>query len=740
MLVMNTLQRPGEKHQLLLFMIVVLLIILPCSKIFADNTVINYNSYYRFPFSFGIEYMSMFPMQPFVNHYDFTIMDISGNFCLPFPFHPQLRLLFQAGTTLTFGRNTAYESDHNKYDHTDYYAGAGISYSHMFSKGIEAGADLLCGFSSSVFPYVNLDEGTSGTYNIFFETGATITINPIFNFSIEIHPALRYTHSLLEMDFFNGFLFSVGGSLNFRLGEDPDMSTLMRSIRFSRVTINTLFAAMQSYYRKNPIGEVTLINTEDHPITDIQISFYQAGYMDSSTPAGTIQELKPGENRIVPFFAAFNEEVFKTEGITPLTGEIIVAYKVNGKPAEQRKAVMYDLHDKTALVWDDDRKIAAFITPADGIIKNYASYIKLASKDVVLPAFNEPVQGAIQIFTGLGETGCLYQTDPLLPFEAVQGNSLLVDSVNLPRDTLNRISGDCDDLTVLFLSLLETQGVETGFITVPGHILPVFNTGIQARHYSKIHPNRSNIIFVEGEVWIPLEITLIGKSSFLDAWYAGVKRWQSWEHAPEKRHFYRTREAQSVFRSVGLKEEEKPVFSFGNSAILAEEFKNNLAELTGLIKKNFMLAAHQSGDKKDYNKLGIIYAEMNLFKEAEKAFSEALGIDPTYYLAKINLGNLSYQQGSYDDALSRYLDALTGLDKKEHGTSRMYTKLLLKISVVYYRLEQYNRAEQYFTDAYNNDPKEVEQYSYIVSKNRNENKGSDADLFAIAVNYLEDDE
>jgi len=84
------------------------------------------------------------------------------------------------------------------------------------------------------------------------------------------------------------------------------------------------------------------------------------------------------------------------------------------------------------------------------------------------------------------EVGVLYQVDPTSPFTEVQENPMVVDSISLPRDTLKRITGDCDDLTVLFCSIFETVGVETGFITVPGHIYAAFNTGEQAREYNRL--------------------------------------------------------------------------------------------------------------------------------------------------------------------------------------------------------------------------------------------------------------
>ena len=39
-------------------------------------------------------------------------------------------------------------------------------------------------------------------------------------------------------------------------------------------------AAMQSYYAKNPIGTISITNIEKQQIEDVQIFFYQAGFMD----------------------------------------------------------------------------------------------------------------------------------------------------------------------------------------------------------------------------------------------------------------------------------------------------------------------------------------------------------------------------------------------------------------------------------------------------------------------------
>jgi len=154
------------------------------------------------------------------------------------------------------------------------------------------------------------------------------------------YSSLSY-YSLSPLKDFNGLIFGIGFGAHYRFGQDPDApSAATRSIKFEGVLIPPAFSAMQSYYPKNPLGSVTLTNTEKNPISDIEVSFYQAGYMDSPTPSGSIEELGAGE-----------------------------------------------------------RREAVFITPADSALRNYASFIRQASKEEVIPSYCEAVQFGIQRYS-----------------------------------------------------------------------------------------------------------------------------------------------------------------------------------------------------------------------------------------------------------------------------------------------------------------------------------------------------
>jgi tetratricopeptide (TPR) repeat protein len=656
------------------------------------------NSRYRFPLSLGVEYQSL---SPFAGYgVSFNIFDISATLRRPLPALPVLQPALRVGM-LRFDSLDPVEP--LRWDHTHWYGQLGLVLAHRFTKNFEVGAELFAGASEAVFPDLS-SEGPLGTQNLLVETGARIALNPSYNFNIEVHPSLKYLRSFSPLSDFDGLSFGLGFSASFRLGVDPDLaSNVIRALRLSEAELPPLFAAMQSYYARNPAGTITITNTEKQPLRDVQISFFQPGYMDSPTAAAAIPELAPGESREVELFAVFNQEIFKTEGVTPLTGEVITAYRVRGREVEQRQSLSYELHDKTALTWDDDRKAAAFVTPADSALRNYASFIRQAAKDQVIPTFNENLQYAVQAYNALAEIGMLYQQDPVSPFTRVQGDPRAVDSINLPRDTLGRTTGDCDDLTALYCSLLEAAGIETGYITVPGHIYAVFNTKEQAGSYRRLHPDREMTFNVNGELWVPVEITLIGKSAFPEAWRRGMEEWREVESRPEQRVFVVTRQAQELYRPVGLREADLGL-QYGSGERIAAAFNRDMDRLADTVLADFVAASRQRGGKEDFNRLGVAYARFRRFEPALNALRQALKIDANYLAAQVNLGNVYFLQENYREAAARYQATYDRLQGGGADTA-LAQKLLLNLSAAQQQLGNYGEAEKLLALARSADPR-----------------------------------
>ena len=671
----------------------------------AQNLRESLDLHYRYPISIGGGYQSLSPFGDYRS--DFDLYGLAATLRYPLPRQPSLLPLLKVGV-LQF----ASKGNDKSWEHKDLYGLLGAGWSKRLSKTFELGAELGAGPSLSIYPNLFPETGSVGNWNLMAQAGGRLALIPSFNFAVELEPSLLYLRSLGAVSDFDGLVLGVGLSVHLRLGEDPDAAKApLRSLRLGDAEPASVFPAMQSWYAKNPFATIRVTNIEAFPLKDLELSFFQKGYMDSPTLCARIAELSPGESRDVGILASFNAEVFRNEGVTPLSGEIVATYQGKGRAAEQRASISYDLQDKSAIVWDDDRKAAAFITPADSALRNYASYIRQISKDAIQPGYAPTVQFAAQVFHALGELGILYQSDPTQPFASVKGASVSIDSVSLPRQTLKRITGDCDDLSVLYASLLESAGVETALVTVPGHIYVAFGTKAAGKDYGELSPERDMTINVEDQLWVPVEVTMIGKSTFVDAWRKGVEEWRSCEASPASRGFYLTKEAQEIYRPVGLKEADLGL-QYGRKEAVVAAASKDATRLVDAIVDDAAAAAKSSGAKEDYNRLGVKLARFGRFAKATEIFQKASALDPSYASPRMNLGNVLFLAKDYPKALSEYQKLDRSLANGQ-GTS-LLAPLKLNMSKCCSAMGNYAKAGEYLAQAAKLDPSMGDKYAYLA--------------------------
>ena len=675
---------------------------------------VDYNDKYRSPLGIGIEYQGISPISlKYDEEYRFT--DLALSFRYSFKNRPVLQPFGTVGIQLVSPLKVSTEiTDAEKFSHNLYYGTLGLAYATKLNKQLEMGGDLFAGVGQAVYDEIDqVNNESKGATEILAGAGGNVAFNLSYNLSLSFHPTIRYRYSLSPMDRYDGFAFGLGFSASYRVGEDPDAPQAeLRSIKFGEFNMPPLFASMQSYYTKNPVAAVEITNIEKHTIQDVGIRFMQAGFMDAPTKADTIPELGPGETVTVDIFTAFNQEVFATEGITPLVGELMVDYLSRGNAGSQVLTVSYDLYDKESLTWDDDRKMAAYITPSDSALRNYASFVRQSSKDVENPGLNSSLQTGLQIYYGLTEIGCIYQKDPTSPFDAAQENPLVIDAVSLPRSTLKRGTGDCDDLTALYCSLLESVGIETAFITTPGHIYAAFNTGEQARNYQMIHPDKNRTLNIDGDIWVPVEITMIGSTGFANAWKVGAEEFMKYEDSPEKRGLYRTREAQDIYRPVGLKETDLGL-QYGEKAVIARVVSTETTTLVNSIIDSYDQEARRKDSKSAYNQLGTICAQFGQYNRAEQAFNYALALDRNYLPSKMNLANVFFLKGQYQNALRLYHNVEQDYLTRNRTTSTAYARVLLNLARSYYELENYDKSGEYAGQLRDLNPDLLRDYSYL---------------------------
>jgi hypothetical protein len=135
----------------------------------------------------------------------------------------------------------------------------------------------------------------------------------------------------------------------------------------------------------------------------------------------------------------------------------------------------------------------------------------------------ENIQYALGLFEALRLYGINYIIDPASSYIEMSDSASSLDSLNYPYQTLFYRGGDCDDLSILFCSMLEVLGIDTAFITIPGHIYCAFDAGAaspQGEGWTV-----EGLIEHGGRFWMPVEMTIPGEG-FTQAVRVGAREWR----------------------------------------------------------------------------------------------------------------------------------------------------------------------------------------------------------------------
>jgi hypothetical protein len=190
---------------------------------------------------------------------------------------------------------------------------------------------------------------------------------------------------------------------------------------------------------------------------------------------------------------------------------------------------------------------------------------------------------AAALFETLNLYGINYVVDPSSSFIELSENASALDSLNYPYQTLFYRGGDCDDLSILFCSLLEALGIESAFVTVPGHIYIAFNTGVlpQGDAVNKGQQVKGAIEH-EGRLWLPVEIT-IPRGGFLNAVETGAKEWNGAGGGEQSgiRALYPMRESWRVYRSVSVPGAGDRMPEMPNEEEILRVFANSMTQFIG---------------------------------------------------------------------------------------------------------------------------------------------------------------
>jgi tetratricopeptide (TPR) repeat protein len=316
------------------------------------------------------------------------------------------------------------------------------------------------------------------------------------------------------------------------------------------------------------------------------------------------------------------------------------------------------------------------------------------------------LQAGMALFKALDLYGLKYVIDPKTPFVELSQAKSQVDYLQFPRQTLEFRAGDCDDLSILYCALLESIGVETAFVTVPGHIFAAFRLETQAKEAPRDFTNTADLVLHDAEVWVPVEVTE-RREGFLRAWQEGAREWRE-ATSKKTAGFYPVHEAWTIYEPVGLPGGGTELTMPSSDSILAAYLQEMIRFVDREIYPKVSRLEQEIGSGTDTpasrNRLGILYAKYGKWDKAEQEFLQVLS-KGEYSPALVNLGNLHYQKKDYDRA-RHYYERAAALDPKS-------ATVQLCLARVYHEQEQYELARASYESLKRADAGLAERFAYL---------------------------
>ena len=502
---------------------------------------------------------------------------------------------------------------------------------------------------------------------------------------------------------------------------------------FTSVEFDNVFPVLYKYYEDNPFGKAIIVNNTNGPATDIVVSFYVEEHMSDPWRCAEIGELAPGDEQIVDLFALFRSDILETTERTKVSSKVIVDYTTGNQRMSSESVEPIRLERRSATTWDDDRKAAAYITAGDPSVIMFSNNVSSWIRGKTSGSLNKNFTLGMALFEALRLHGIVYSIDPTTPYEDLSRDSEAIDFLKFPRETLTYLAGDCDDLSILYSSLLESIGIETAFITIPGHIYMAFSLDVSPDKARKMFLDPSSLIFIDGQSWLPVEITKTD-SSFLDAWQEGASEWREFS-ALDQARFFPNHVSWTEYEPVQLPGQSTPIalpdrdelvsaFTDGLSLFVDRELYPQVSDLESRI-------AGSDNNARYVNRLAILYARYGLLDKAVAEFDRLLQ-DDAYLPALVNMGNIQVLRDAPKKALEYYERAYT--------MSPANAKVLLSMTRTHHDLENFGTARDFFTELEKIDSDLAAQYSYLSMRGGESARAANAADIDEMILWVDDDD
>ncbi|MEQ9500262.1 MAG: transglutaminase family protein [Deltaproteobacteria bacterium] len=451
------------------------------------------------------------------------------------------------------------------------------------------------------------------------------------------------------------------------------------------------------------VGTVKLVNRGGKAIEDVYVSASLTGFSRAAIENEAPITLAPKATKTVPILLDLDHTKLSAQDAA-LTSvlEVKVKYRVGDEryPARQRKVGVLVL-DRNAMDWKKPTSIAAFVTPQSQQIRDVVASARTAVKAA---GGEDALAMPIALFVALSQIE--YRHDPKNPW-----NTEGLDYVLFPAETLAGRDGDCDDLAVVYASLLQAASIPAILIRTPGHVFVGVKTNLPKSAAAALVRDPNRYVNLYGHNWIPLETTKVGQS-FEDAWAAGAKEIGAAKKARKpvtEKNVVHIADAWKAFPPIDLTPANLPKAELVTAKVMERQLEKGRAAHDARVKKTIEDSVSQN-TAASLNRAGILEVRRGRMDKAQAMFDASLGKKPTAG-AENNVGNMRMIQKQPSGGLARYEAAL-----KLNPPKDKRIEVLLNAIVATFRSGQVDqkmlrRRAELYTEAYQLDAERVQAFN-----------------------------
>lgn len=608
---------------------------------------------------------------------------------------------------------------------TSFDVGAGYSYNFTPTFGAEAfaGGGVTYGFFNN-----SLQTGSlSGYANPFVKAGLELHLDFPPRLQLGLGASFLYQIGLYTgVGVFLGAAYGVGTPVTVQkfAAPRPQQPTnrpqlLLKpgtGIQFANVDLHDIYPVFYKYYDDHPIGTAVLHNFEKGPVKNVKVSVFVKEYMTDPKIVDGPTTLDPGKDADIDLYGLFTKDILANTESNKVSARLSVTGVLNGKEVQYDNIQTLDVLKRNSLTWDDDRKAAAFVSANDPTAVKFAKNIQSMIQPAVNKSIDPSLELAMAVHEGLTLYGLTYSSDPVA---TLNSDNKTVDYIQFPSQTLDYKGGKCSDFSVLYSSMLEAIGVETAFITIPGHIYMAVALKMDPETARRTFVNPDDLIYQDNKVWLPIEITL-REGGFIKAWQLAAREWRE-NQAKGTAKFYPVHDAWKTYQPVGYSSSELNIKIPDQNNVLKAFQDQQVAFVDmqiGPQEASLLAEAKRPGDpSRPLNTLAVLYSRYGEFDKAQKVLGQILAKEQ-YLPALVNMGNIFFVRGDIEGALKYYN---TAYQKSPNSPT-----VLLCIAQANHAEENYASAKDAYDKLQKISPDLAQKYAYLNLKGQEATRAADA--------------